>query len=165
MANNSRSEATDPSVPVLPVVPLVPAQPSYPAQAYQQPVYAQPTYLPQQQAPNTTTTISTGSGGFDGFLPSILPAIQSGSYVLVIIGGFVIWRSRNLLQSFLEKHIALVEMVRESLDKQIDTNDNQMRILRDLTLNNTRLIDVIESSQCIAPNAKSRARATEEVTQ
>lgn len=130
-----------------PFQPSAPLQPSPVYQPQQPPVYAPqlPVYLPPSYNNQpTTTTISTGESGWGSFIPSLLPALQSGSYVLVIIGGFVLWSSRNLLKDFLQKHITLVETVKVNLDKQLDTADVQMQALRQLTDNNSRLIITLE---------------------
>lgn len=100
-------------------------------------------------------------GGFGDIIPSILPAIQSGSYVLVLIGGFAIWSSRGLLKNLLEKHINLVEVVKESLDKQIDTNDTQVKVLQQLSENNSRLISAIEIYGITTPSLRSVKDRTE----
>lgn len=163
MANNSRSEATDPSTQggvLAPAPDTQQYQPTLPTYRAPYPVHP-PQYptktieVPYNYNQPTTTTISTGPTGLGDFLPSLVPAIQSGSYVLVVIAGFILWRSRGLLQNFLEKHMALVENVKVSLDKQIDTNNVQMDILKQLSNNNTKLIDVIESSDCISHRVKS----------
>lgn len=119
--------------------------------------------VPYGEREATTTTVTT-STGFDAFLPTLLPALQSGSYVLVIIAGFVLWSSRKTMSNFIDKHIALMETVKDGLDKQIESNNVQMEVLKQLSENNSRLIDTVQAHGLNTPNLKT-TRETMEITQ
>jgi hypothetical protein len=100
-------------------------------------------YIPYQPNQPTTTTITTGTGS--DFIPSLIPALQSGSYVVLLFLGFTAWSSRKLFVDFLTKHIALVDSLKENLDKQIDTAETQMEVLHQLTENNATLARTLEN--------------------
>lgn len=91
----------------------------------------------------TTTTTSTGNG-FPDLIPTILPALQSSSYVLVILAAFVAWSSRKLFTDFLERHIELMGQVKSSLEAEKDANDKQLAILTQLTENNRVLASTVD---------------------
>lgn len=91
----------------------------------------------------TTTTTSTGNG-FPDLIPTILPALQSSSYVLVILAAFVAWSSRKLFTDFLERHIELMGEVKSSLEAEKAANDKHLAILTQLTENNRVLSSTVD---------------------
>lgn len=89
--------------------------------------------------PVTVTT--TTSHGYQDFIPTIIPALQSSSYILVLLLGVVAWSSRKLVVDFMTKHISLVESLKENLDTQLETANTQMVVLKTLSENNAKLIE------------------------
>lgn len=90
-----------------------------------------------------TVTTTTSNGGATDFIPSLIPALQSSAYVLVILGGFLAWSSRKLLIDFCQKHIALVETLRENLDTQLESANAQLAVLQQLAHNNEKLVNTV----------------------
>jgi hypothetical protein len=128
---NSDAPVLPQEVPTVAPLPAVVPQPS------------KAVYIPYQLNQPTTTTITTGTGS--DFIPSLIPALQSGSYVVLLFLGFAAWSSRKLLVDFMTKHIALVDSLKENLDKQIDTAETQMKVLHQLTENNATLARTLEN--------------------
>ena len=90
-----------------------------------------------------TVTTTTAKGAATDFIPTLIPALQSSAYVLVILGGFLAWSSRKLLIDFCQKHIALVETLRENLDEQLVTTTAQLAVLQQLAHNNEKLVNTV----------------------
>lgn len=91
----------------------------------------------------TTTTTNTGRG-FPDLIPTLIPALQSSSYVLVILTVFVAWSSRKLFVNFLERHLELMGTVKEGLEAEKQANEKQLAILTTLTQNNTTLANTLD---------------------
>jgi hypothetical protein len=117
--------------------------------------------VPDKPVTITTTTTSTG---FSDFVPSIIPALQSSSYVLVLVLGFLAWSSRKLFVDFLTKHISLVDSLKENLDTQLETASTQMVVLKTLSENNAKLIEnnrtLAETCEAISNGDPSRLAVT-----
>ena len=88
-------------------------------------------------------TTTTSKGAATDFIPTLIPALQSSAYVLVILGGFLAWSSRKLAIDFCVKHIALVETLRENLDTQLVAATAQLAVLQQLAHNNEKLVDTV----------------------
>lgn len=99
--------------------------------------------------PVTVTTTETH--GFPDIIPTLLPALQSSSYVLVILMAFVAWSSRKLVTTFLDNHLDLMVTVKKGLDQQIVSSDKQVDIMAQLTKNNEVLAHALE----VAASARS----------
>ena len=89
-----------------------------------------------------TVTTTTAQGSQD-LVSTLIPALQSSAYVLIILFGFLAWSSRKLVTDFMVKHISLVESLEQNLDVQLETAKVQMDILKQLTLNNERLVHTV----------------------
>lgn len=92
--------------------------------------------------PVVTTTTETR--GFPDIIPTLIPALQSSSYVLVILVAFVAWSSRKLVTTFLDNHLDLMVTVKKSLEQQTIANDKHVDILAQLTDNNKMLSHALE---------------------
>lgn len=90
------------------------------------------------------TTTTTSTKGFPDLIPTLIPALQSSSYVLVILISFLAWSSRKLVTTFLERHLELMETVKESLETEKEANEKQLAILTQLTQNNSTLSNTLE---------------------
>lgn len=99
---------------------------------------------PAQDNQNEPVTITnTTSRGAPDFIPTLIPALQSSAYILVILGGFLAWSSRKLFVDFCQKHITLVETLKDNLDAQLVTTRTQMEVLERLAANNAKLVDTV----------------------
>ena len=95
--------------------------------------------------PHTTTTTTTDRG-FGDIIPTILPALQSSSYVLVILFAFLAWSSRKLITTFLDNHLDLMVTVKDGLEQQQLSNNKHATMLELLTKNNAVLARTLEVS-------------------
>lgn len=93
----------------------------------------------------TTTTTNTGSG-FPDLIPTLIPALQSSSYVLVILAAFLAWSSRKLVSNFLERHIELMAEVKTNLENERAANEKHLAVLTQLTENNRVLSVTIDKA-------------------
>ncbi len=91
----------------------------------------------------TTTTTNTGSG-FPDLIPTLIPALQSSSYVLVILTAFVAWSSRKLFTDFLDRHLDLMASVKDSLESEKNNNEKQLAVMQQLTENNKNLTSTVD---------------------
>lgn len=110
------------------------------------------------QEPVTVTT--TTSRGWGDLLPSLIPALQSSSYVLVILTAFLAWSSRKLVTNFLDRHLELMQTVKSSLEAERLNNDKQLAVLTQLTGNNASLASTI---QTLASGANRRSEYAERI--
>lgn len=94
----------------------------------------------------TITTTTTSGKGFQDIIPSLIPALQSSSYVLVILTAFVAWSSRKLFTDFLERHIELMGEVKVNLEAERASNEKHLAILSQLTENNRVLSSTVEKA-------------------
>lgn len=95
----------------------------------------------ESDEPVTVTT--TTSHGTSDIISTIIPALESSAYVLVILGGFLAWSSRKLAVDFMTKHISLVETLKTNLDTQLETAKDQLEILKQVAANNEKLVNTI----------------------
>jgi hypothetical protein len=98
--------------------------------------------------------ITTETRGFPDIIPTLIPALQSSSYVLIILIAFVGWSSRKLVTSFLDRHLDLMGTVKDSLEAQTIVNGKHVDIMAQLTKNNEVLAHTLEVS------AETRAQST-----
>lgn len=89
-------------------------------------------------------TTTTETRGFPDIIPTLIPALQSSSYVLVILMAFVAWSSRKLVTTFLDNHLDLMVTVKKSLEQQTIANDKHVDIMAQLTKNNEMLAHAVE---------------------
>lgn len=94
---------------------------------------------------SVTTTTST-SRGFPDLIPTLIPALQSSSYVLVILVAFAAWSSRSLVKSFLERHLELMSAVKVSLEQERTDNEKHIAVLTQLTQTNAQLASSLDKS-------------------
>jgi hypothetical protein len=92
----------------------------------------------------SVTTTTTSSKGFPDIIPTLIPALQSSSYVLVILTAFVAWSSRKLFTDFLERHIELMGEVKANLEAERQANDKHLAVLSQLTENNKVLANSVD---------------------
>lgn len=78
--------------------------------------------------------------------PSLIPALQSSSYVLVILVSFLAWSSRKLAATFLERHLELMHSISESLKQEKQNNDKQIATLESLAENNKTLANALDKA-------------------
>lgn len=142
MANNSRSEQ-----PPLPTAveqqqdTVAPSQPVTSRDSSGKIIIRRQNEVQSDQPIVTTTT--TAPLGYNAFLPTLIPALQSGAYVLVIVGGLVAWSSRGIAINFMTKHISLIETLKINLDSQLTATRDQLDVMKTLTNNNEKLINSI----------------------
>lgn len=96
--------------------------------------------------PSGETVTTTTTTGFPDLIPTLIPALQSSSYVLVILAAFVAWSSRKLVSTFLERHLELMETVKISLEHERENNEKQMAVLATLTENNNVLANALDKA-------------------
>jgi prefoldin subunit 5 len=94
-------------------------------------------------SPQPIETTTTGVVNVDAFIPSVIPALQSASYIIVLALGVVAWSSRKLAVDFLTKHIELVESLKENLDESIDNLKIQTEHCDQLISNNEKLVETV----------------------
>lgn len=92
----------------------------------------------------SVTTTTTTTGGFPDLIPTLIPALQSSSYVLVILTAFVAWSSRKLVTDFLDRHLELMSTVKESLESEKNNNEKHLAVLQQLTKNNETLANTVD---------------------
>lgn len=102
-----------------------------------------PTAAEEQQDRQSVTVTTTTSHGVPDIIPTLIPALQSSAYVLVILGGFLAWSSRSLAVDFCQKHITLVETLKENLDSQLVAANAQLAVLQQLAANNEKLVNTV----------------------
>lgn len=100
----------------------------------------------EYEVPKGETVTTTTTTGFPDLIPTLIPALQSSSYVLVILASFVAWSSRKLVTTFLERHLELMETVKVSLETERDNNEKQMAVLASLTENNKTLASALDKA-------------------
>lgn len=100
----------------------------------------------KHEVPNGETVTTTTATGFPDLIPTLIPALQSSSYVLVILASLVAWSSRKLVTTFLERHLELMETVKVSLETERDNNEKQMAVLASLTENNKTLASALDKA-------------------
>lgn len=100
--------------------------------------------LTSKEDPVTTTTTTTTTG-FADILPSLIPALQSSSYVLVILFAFLAWSSRKLVADFLDRHIDLMQTVKENLEAERVNNEKHLAILTQLSGSNMGLTAALQA--------------------
>lgn len=126
----------------------MPAPPEYTQATGDAPEAAKPsvTIKREYELPpgESVTTTTTSTKGFPDLIPTLIPALQSSSYVLVILTAFVAWSSRKLFTDFLERHIELMRSVKESLEVEKQANEKQLAILTQLTMNNSTLANTLD---------------------
>lgn len=101
---------------------------------------------------------STPNRGFVDIIPTLIPALQSSSYVLVILAAFLAWSSRKLVTDFLDRHIELMQTVKDSLEAERINNDKQLAVLDHLTQSNLSLTSTL---QALASGANRRSEYAE----
>lgn len=94
------------------------------------------TYTEQPSQPSST------------YVPSWLPhdfftALQSASYILVLIGGWVAWSSKAWVKNLIDKHFSLIETLRNESAKNLELTKEQRDTIDQLTENNNRLTMVV----------------------
>lgn len=101
---------------------------------------------------NTSTSTSASTISYEQVIPALVPALQSSSYIIVLASAFVLWSSRKHLVSIIEKHISLVETLKDNVDKQSETVASNARTIESLTTQNKVLADSV--SHCIETKVK-----------
>lgn len=69
---------------------------------------------------NQTETVGQPTD-LNAFVPTIIPALQSSAYILVLVGGIVAWSSRQFFARALTQHLDLMKSLQENLDQAHET--------------------------------------------
>lgn len=96
--------------------------------------------------PGQITTTSTETHGFPDLIPTLIPALQSSSYVLIILVAFAAWSSRKLARTFFDRHLELMSTVKDSLEVVTQANAKHVDIMEQLTENNRVMAHTLEVS-------------------
>jgi prefoldin subunit 5 len=79
----------------------------------------------------------------DAFIPTVIPALQSSAYIIVLGLAVVAWSSRKLAVDFLTKHIELIDSLKTNLDDSIDHLKIQTENCEKLIGTNEKLVETV----------------------
>lgn len=100
--------------------------------------------LPVEPAQNYGQEIRVDPGITNVLIPSAISALQSSSYVLILLIGYLAFSSRKYVTQFLKAHLELMERLKDDVDKQTLAGEKHVAILEQLHDNYKQLNQIID---------------------